>query len=540
MIYDLKLSLPFWSFVTYDAEKRKAVKEQLERITNFEKRLSYFNSEIRSLATYGKQGAQIYYEWGNPDQKIKVFCNCNNCQSKPDFDNKQVKTYQKLRAKEIERLRAGIKQAVTYKDKLSFLFNTKGFIPDRTPAVWDNHNLVPLIELRPQTTEERAIYNQFVIEHFEKEYKDGKGFSKAYNGFDFEKEKERLNKRLLNSVTDKPVLLKYIKDEIEKHFNYPNGQNSNSNQNKISGHIVAKINKQLLAMGHIPNVFARVNLGEEIDLLGVTGLDSHSLLCYTNDYEIFRFYQYVKKLIEKPETIMNENLINKISFPNDNLIHEILDTPRMQNIFEINDFISIPNGSNPNERKPFEPIKKDAETNEDFEIIYHRELKLFNANDGTAFKNWLNKKVNDLLTYEQSLPANESVSTSKAQDICTRFLEWMNSKATNNLNSFSVNSIALMHVYLSMFGGKAITQQNKDAIALKYGFKNGTQLRNNFTKFQKEDKRKDLHTTNKKAANEHLQRFKDILPLLKSENIEAYNFAVNEFSGLEKIYNIHY
>ncbi len=97
MIYELPLTLPIGSFREID-ESRKLVKEKLESIISFEKRLLYYNNEVRSLATYDKQGGQLYYEWGLPDQKIKVFCNCNNCRSKADFDKKQETIYQTVRS----------------------------------------------------------------------------------------------------------------------------------------------------------------------------------------------------------------------------------------------------------------------------------------------------------------------------------------------------------------------------------------------------------------------------------------------------------
>lgn len=304
MIYDLKLTLPIGSFVTYDTEKRKAVKNNLESITSFEKRLSYYNDEVRSLATYEKQGAQIYYEWGNPDQNLKVFCNCNNCRSEPDYDIKQEKVYQKVRAKEIARLKAGIEQAETYKDKLSFLFNTKGFIPDHTPAVWDDHNQQQVISLHPESKEERAVYNQFVIEDFEREYKSGKGFSKSYNGFDFEKEKERLNKRLSNiDKADKIILLQYIRATIESEFGYPESLHTDSRNKHINSHVLQQIDRQLQQMGHIHNLFARLCLDEEIDLLTITGLDSYLLLKFTHTSEVHKYYQYVKRLIEQPDKL---------------------------------------------------------------------------------------------------------------------------------------------------------------------------------------------------------------------------------------------
>src|SRR4051794_23531256 len=115
MIYPLQLHPPIGSFTQPD-DIRKQVKERLESIKGFEKRLSWYNDHVRSLATYESEGAEVYYEWGNPDQKLKVFCNCNSCRSEADFDTNQEVIYRKVRAKEIERLKKGINNAASYKD----------------------------------------------------------------------------------------------------------------------------------------------------------------------------------------------------------------------------------------------------------------------------------------------------------------------------------------------------------------------------------------------------------------------------------------
>jgi hypothetical protein len=75
----------------------------------------------------------------------------------------------------------------------------------------------------------------------------------------------------------------------------------------------------------------------------------------------------------------------------------------------------------------------------------------------------------------------------------------------------TLTAYAIMHVYLSMFNGQGVTQQNKNALATKYGYTSGDRLRNDFTKYQNEGKRLDLSTTNKKSADTHLERFKKIL-----------------------------
>lgn len=104
----------------------------------------------------------------------------------------------------------------------------------------------------------------------------------------------------------------------------------------------------------------------------------------------------------------------------------------------------------------------------------------------------------------------------------------------------SISTYSLKHVYLAMFNGQAVTQQNKKELALKYGYNSGDQLRNDFTKYQDESKRLDLNSSNKKSANTHLKRFRDILPLLEKENSAAFERVKRDLLTLESIYNKYY
>lgn len=177
----------------------------------------------------------------------------------------------------------------------------------------------------------------------------------------------------------------------------------------------------------------------------------------------------------------------KYVIPNDNMINDILKKPRFKNLIDINYFFYVPNGerpagnnwfdkdgnktedpkkvvtkkpvmmwfdmndlhtNNPDLRIPEKdkllmfPLTRDAKTKEDFEFLYKRELKIFNANDGAAFKQWLTKKVTDLLSYEQALSANESVHSAKAQDLCIKFLEWLQTERNKELEKGTINGQA--------------------------------------------------------------------------------------------------
>src|SRR4051812_29000111 len=100
-----------------------------------------------------------------------------------------------------------------------------------------------------------------------------------------------------------------------------------------------------------------------------------------------------------------------------------------------------------------------------------------------------------------------------------------NNVETEATPKLTISAYALMHVYLAMFGGQAVTQQNKNDLVKRYGYSSGEQLRNDFTAFQNEDKRRELNTTNKRSANTHVERYKHILPLLEKQNQEAFEAA---------------
>ena len=121
-----------------------------------------------------------------------------------------------------------------------------------------------------------------------------------------------------------------------------------------------------------------------------------------------------------------------------------------------------------------------------------------------------------------------------------QFLPQKTELKTEQDNKPTVAAYAIMHVYLFMFKGQPITQQNKNELAKKYGYNNGDQLRNDFTKFRDENKRLDLSTTNKLSANTHIQRLRTILPILQKVNLQAFQKASDDLGKLENEYKKHY
>jgi hypothetical protein len=104
----------------------------------------------------------------------------------------------------------------------------------------------------------------------------------------------------------------------------------------------------------------------------------------------------------------------------------------------------------------------------------------------------------------------------------------------------TISAYAIMHVYLSMYDGQPVTQQNKKELASKYGYNSGEQLRNDFTKYQNEDTRLGINTGNRRSADTHLKRFEDILPLLQSQNTMAFDKASQDYLTLKEKYSKYY
>ena len=223
MIYDLQLNFENGIFHAIDFDEDERIKNELEKITSFEKRLIYYNKNVQSLAVQSKD-VQIYFEWHSDKPAIKIYCARPNCRNEKDFPERE-KIFLRLRAKEVRLIANAINKIATYKEKLQFIFDIKGFYPDRIPVIYPNlpydepmYLAKPIIDLRPKNRDETIIYNEFVKAEFDKIAYDENGFSKQYKYFDFEKEKELLNNSL---KIDPDTVLQHVKKEIETNFNYP-------------------------------------------------------------------------------------------------------------------------------------------------------------------------------------------------------------------------------------------------------------------------------------------------------------------------------
>jgi hypothetical protein len=104
----------------------------------------------------------------------------------------------------------------------------------------------------------------------------------------------------------------------------------------------------------------------------------------------------------------------------------------------------------------------------------------------------------------------------------------------------TITAYAIMHVYLSLFNGQGVTQQNKHTLVKKYGYNSAEQLRNEFVKYQGKDTRLYLNTSHKRSARVHMERFNSILPILENLNKDAYDKAKNDLELLQKTYDKHF
>lgn len=339
MIYKLPLKEPIGQFRKIDVEKNSNLKRRLEEISDFKKRLEWFNQNICSLATY-TTNPEVYFEWGNPDQYLKLYCECTDCEKQSDFPKKQS-VYLQMRETEVAKLVQILKQKTTYKSKLQALFKRKGFFPGNTLAIYQNdaiinamaiYNKKPIIDLQPKNKQQRIIYNEFVKANFEQTYKTKSGFSDRYCGFDFQKEKERLN-ATLNKAIEPKKLLEYCIQQIEAHFNYPKCLEAEKDENQIAKEIQQQLSKSTF-LG--TNVFAKLLLGIEIDLDGII-LDEHELLRYTHLVEIVKFYKVLLEEISKMENPKFEEPYRLNSLTHENSYYENLLSQYADKINTINE-----------------------------------------------------------------------------------------------------------------------------------------------------------------------------------------------------------
>jgi len=301
MIYDLKLSHPGNSYFREETKDRIAIKKKLEEINNFEKRLAYYNKNIKSLALFAME-PKIHFEWGNPDQTIKLYCACNTCKRSANFNPEHENIFINLRAKEVKRIADLVNKAQDYKEKLEIYYQLPGTYIDNDPTITANipiqpgknneaifHMTNPLIDLRPKRKQEIKLFNEVAYQYCEGIFLDKNGFKKRYNGFDYTKEKERLD-ITLNKALDPSIIIQQLIERIEQHFGYPDNLKKGEVkfQNKV-------ISDYLKPHRNFKNYFLSMAAGVDVTF-DVDRLDTTTFGLYTHSKEIFKYYKYLRAL----------------------------------------------------------------------------------------------------------------------------------------------------------------------------------------------------------------------------------------------------
>lgn len=132
-----------------------------------------------------------------------------------------------------------------------------------------------------------------------------------------------------------------------------------------------------------------------------------------------------------------------MSIPDINdIIDDLHKNPRMQNLYGLINFFSIPDGAETGyiwhdakgkstndpkrvkERIPITvPRDRRADKDADFELIYQRELSKAGIPDGDVFNRNLTDKAKELLNFENNLPENQRLA--EYQYLMDRFLKWL-------------------------------------------------------------------------------------------------------------------
>ncbi len=343
MIYELKLDEPFGAFTAFNVEEKRHKVKRLQGFKDLEKRLQYYNDNVRSLSWYSMR-PQIRLET-YPGNTYEVYCTCRNCRVKDDFEAKE-RIYFKVRDREVKRIINGLNAAKNYGEKLYFLLKVKGYHLEGSFVIYGNMEVnpeidsdmqmyvsEPLIDLRPVTKEQIAIYNSLVKTEFNNRFIAANGFSNKYKRFDFDKERERLEKTMKKAI-DPKRLVSYCKDQIESHFHYPDSLKTV----KINNPIVESIDRQLKDIGWLGHhLFARMVLGVEIDLNEVV-LTEAELLRYTHTTEIVKFYKYLIDIMQNKADSPDKPLLK--SLMKDNPVYEYFIKEYENKLVNVADFLS--------------------------------------------------------------------------------------------------------------------------------------------------------------------------------------------------------
>ncbi len=323
-MYQLPLPLRVGKLGFRDIEAKEAIKQKLQSLP-FEKRLKYYNENIKCLACHSTVGQIDYEVIGS--ERLRIYCGCNNCKGLDDFKPEHEKVYLRLREMEVKRIVAGVAKSISYKQKLQFLLSEKGVSIDKTLRVYPNYSnpendgwiklkcMSPVIDLTPTTDAEKTIFNEFVQAAFDKKYKIGNQFSPAYNGFNFEFEKERLA-NALQGVPEKQPFIEARIQEIKTTINWPTIKAKPRKNQSILDDIQKQIDQINGFDYRISSDLFEAILTNELDL-NKYKLDEKILITYTHHLEIVRFYRLLVSILETKNYKLKPILLSDLQQDNE-------------------------------------------------------------------------------------------------------------------------------------------------------------------------------------------------------------------------------
>ena len=312
MAYQLKLHYDYAEYITPDPINI-VHKSKLENAKSLKARLEYYNTNIRSLTMYNMDG-QISFEWRMPNEEIKVYCGCDRCKKAGLYSRENEVIYLKLRDKEVKRIVKAVEEKESYKEKLQFLLDVKGYSFEHLIVFAVNEEAVAngacyiddtLVNLEPKTNEEIIAFNELVHQAFDKVFKNENGFTEKYLGFRYDVERKRLD-TILQKALDPHLVVADLQKQIEARFDYPEKliEMPLPNQPHIN-----RLNEQILIHQRMlgfntTNFFVQMANGLDVDL-NTMKLSFHTLKRYYHEIEIFNFYKYLRGW--KPSLIKNED-----------------------------------------------------------------------------------------------------------------------------------------------------------------------------------------------------------------------------------------
>ena len=223
------------SWIGSIADELNTLGNELQNLSGLRQKLIFFNNNIKSLSYYPKEGKLSCFG-DKPDTFSKGFVFFNYHEA----EKEEIEIYFNERQKEIDRLIRGISNAPSYHDKLKIMHDRAGQkeldsnkinveLNSWVKFVWDGAGPVPTelsgnhfaIELKPNTSEEKLVYNNFVYGYVKNLINDPVQFEwiekPSYSGFIFKKAKQKFMQQLPNSLSPEETI-KFEVERLEREY----------------------------------------------------------------------------------------------------------------------------------------------------------------------------------------------------------------------------------------------------------------------------------------------------------------------------------